>query len=148
MLRFARGRQRFLSRRHSIDSGAHYSDYGIIITRTDPNVPKHQGLTMFFLSVKTPGVEVRPIKQMSGGANFNEVFFTNVRIPDSQRLGKVGEGWKAALTTLMNERLAVGMPSGGLDVDEEDRDAVALALDVRQRGRAREQQQELRVQRP
>ena len=80
--------------------------------------PKHAGLTMFFLSMKEPGVEVRPIKQMSGGANFNEVFFTNVRIPDSQRLGKVGEGWKAALTTLMNERLAVGMPSGGLDVDE------------------------------
>jgi NAD(P)-dependent dehydrogenase (short-subunit alcohol dehydrogenase family) len=73
---------------------------------------------MFFLSMKTPGVEVRPIKQMSGGANFNEVFFTDVRIPDSQRLGKVGEGWKAALTTLMNERLAVGLPSGGLDVDE------------------------------
>ena len=73
---------------------------------------------MFFLSMKAPGVEVRPIKQMSGGANFNEVFFTDVRIPDSQRLGKVGEGWKAALTTLMNERLAVGMPSGGLDVDE------------------------------
>src|SRR4029077_2203560 len=99
-------------------SGAHYCDYGIIITRTDPNVPKHSGLTMFFLSMKTPGVEVRPIKQISGGANFNEVFFTDVRIPDSQRLGKVGEGWKAALTTLMNERLAVGLPSGGLDIDE------------------------------
>ena len=99
-------------------SGAHYCDYGIIITRTDPNVAKHAGLTMFFLSMKSPGVEVRPIKQISGGANFNEVFFTNVRVPDSQRLGKVGEGWKAALTTLMNERLAVGMPSGGLDVDE------------------------------
>jgi acyl-CoA dehydrogenase len=105
-------------RPEGLDLGAHYSDYGIIITRTDPSVPKHQGLTMFFLSMKTPGVEVRPIKQMSGGANFNEVFFTDVRIPDSQRLGKVGEGWKAALTTLMNERLAVGMPSGGLDVDE------------------------------
>ena len=99
-------------------SGAHYCDYGIIITRTDPNVPKHQGLTMFFLSMKSPGVEVRPIKQMSGGANFNEVFFTDVRVPDTQRLGKVGDGWKAALTTLMNERLAVGLPSGGLDVDE------------------------------
>ena len=95
-----------------------FSDYGIVITRTDPNVPKHAGLTMFFLSMKSPGVEVRPIKQISGGANFNEVFFTDVRIPDSQRLGKVGEGWKAALTTLMNERLAVGLPSGGLDVDE------------------------------
>jgi len=99
-------------------SGAHYSDWGIIITRTDPNVPKHQGLTMFFLNMKSPGVEARPIKQISGGANFNEVFFTNVRVPDAQRLGKVGDGWKAALTTLMNERLAVGMPSGGLDVDE------------------------------
>ncbi len=99
-------------------SGAHYSDWGIIITRTDPSVPKHQGLTMFFLSMKSPGVEARPIKQISGGANFNEVFFTNVRVPDAQRLGKVGDGWKAALTTLMNERLAVGMPSGGLDVDE------------------------------
>ena len=73
---------------------------------------------MFFLSMKTPGVEVRPIQQMSGGANFNEVFFTDVRIHDSQRLGEVGDGWKAALTTLMNERLAVGVPSGGLDVDE------------------------------
>ena len=99
-------------------SGAHYCDYGIVITRTDPNVPKHAGLTMFFLDMKTPGVEVRPIKQISGGANFNEVFLTDVRIPDSQRLGKVGEGWKAALTTLMNERLAVGLPSGGLDIDE------------------------------
>jgi acyl-CoA dehydrogenase len=99
-------------------SGAHYSDWGIIITRTDPNVPKHQGLTMFFLNMKSPGVEARPIKQISGAANFNEVFFTNVRVPDAQRLGKVGDGWKAALTTLMNERLAVGMPSGGLDVDE------------------------------
>src|SRR4029077_13932689 len=92
----------------------HYSDYGIVITRTDPNVPKHAGLTMFFLSMTTPGVEVRPIQQLSGGANFHEVFFTDVRIPDSQRLGKVGEGWKAALTTLMNERLAGGLPSGGL----------------------------------
>ncbi len=99
-------------------SGAHYSDWGIIITRTDPNVPKHQGLTMFFLDMKSPGVEARPIKQISGGANFNEVFFTNVRVSDAQRLGKVGDGWKAALTTLMNERLAVGLPAGGLDVDE------------------------------
>ena len=93
-------------------SGAHYCDYGIVITRTDPTVPKHQGLTMFYLDMKSPGVEVRPIKQISGTANFNEVFFTNVRIPDSQRLGKVGEGWKVALTTLMNERLAVGTRQG------------------------------------
>jgi len=93
-------------------SGAHYCDYGIVITRTDPTVPKHQGLTMFYLDMKSPGVEVRPIKQISGTANFNEVFFTNVRIPDSQRLGKVGDGWKVALTTLMNERLAVGSRQG------------------------------------
>src|SRR5690349_19827335 len=89
-------------------SGAHYSDYGILITRTDPNVPKHAGLTMFFLDMKSPGVEVRPIRQASGESGFNEVFFTGVRIPDSQRLGAVGEGWKVSLTTLMNERMSIG----------------------------------------
>jgi len=98
-------------------SGAHYSDYGIIITRTDPNVPKHKGLTMFYLNMKTPGVDVRPIKQVSGDSGFNEVFFTDVRIPDSQRLGAIGEGWQVSLTTLMHERLAVG-DSPGPDFDE------------------------------
>ena len=93
-------------------SGAHYCDYGIIVTRSDPTAPKHKGLTFFFLEMKSPGIEVRPIKQMSGEANFNEVFFTDVRVPDSQRLGDVGEGWKVALTTLMNERLAIGQGSG------------------------------------
>src|SRR4029079_7614109 len=67
-------------------SGAHYSDYGILIVRTDPTVPKHKGLTMFFLSMKSPGIEIRPIKQASGQSEFNEVYFTNVRIPDSDRL--------------------------------------------------------------
>jgi alkylation response protein AidB-like acyl-CoA dehydrogenase len=89
-------------------SGAHYSDYGLLITRTDPNVPKHQGLTMFFLDMKSPGVEVKPIKQASGESEFNEVYFTNVRIPDSQRLGEVGQGWNVSLTTLMNERMSIG----------------------------------------
>jgi alkylation response protein AidB-like acyl-CoA dehydrogenase len=89
-------------------SGAHYSDYGLLITRTDPNVPKHQGLTMFFLDMKSPGVEVKPIKQASGESEFNEVYFTNVRIPDSQRLGAVGAGWNVSLTTLMNERMSIG----------------------------------------
>jgi alkylation response protein AidB-like acyl-CoA dehydrogenase len=89
-------------------SGAHYSDYGILILRTDPTVPKHKGLTMFFLSMKSPGVEVRPIKQASGQSEFNEVYFTNVRIPDSQRLGAVGDGWNVSLTTLMNERMTIG----------------------------------------
>lgn len=92
-------------------SGAHYSDWGILITRTDPSVPKHKGLTMFFLDMKSPGVDVRPIQQINGNRDFNEVYFSDVRIPDSQRLGSPGEGWRVALVTLMNERLAVG---GGL----------------------------------
>jgi alkylation response protein AidB-like acyl-CoA dehydrogenase len=95
-------------------SGAQHSDYGILITRTDPAVPKHKGLTMFWLDMKSPGVEVRPIKQANGQSGFNEVYFTDVRIPDNQRLGAVGEGWKVSLTTLMNERLSIGsgMPTG------------------------------------
>ena len=99
-------------------SGAHFCDYGILLTRTDPNVPKHKGLTMFWIDMKDPAVEVRPIKQMSGGAEFNEVFFTNLRVKDSQRLGNPGDGWKVALTTLMNERLAVGGSQGNADTDD------------------------------
>ena len=94
-------------------SGAHYADYGILVVRTDPNVPKHKGLSYFFLSMKSPGIETRPIKQLSGDANFNEVYFTDVRIPDSQRLGAVGQGWQVSITTLMNERLALGGGGGG-----------------------------------
>ncbi len=89
-------------------SGAHYSDYGILITRTDPNVPKHKGLTMFYINMKSPGVEVKPIKQANGMQEFNEVFFTGLRVPDSQRLGAVGDGWNVSLTTLMNERMSIG----------------------------------------
>ena len=89
-------------------SGAQYSDWGLLITRTNPDVPKHKGLTMFFLSMKSPGVDVRPIKQANGASSFNEVYFTDVRIPDSQRLGEVGQGWEVSLTTLMNERLSIG----------------------------------------
>jgi alkylation response protein AidB-like acyl-CoA dehydrogenase len=88
-------------------SGAQIADYGILVTRTDPDVPKHKGLTMFFLDMKSPGVEVKPIKQANGAKGFNEVFFTDVRIPDSQRLGDVGDGWNVSLTTLMNERLSI-----------------------------------------
>ncbi len=98
-------------------SGAHYCDWGILVTRSDPSVPKHKGLTFFFLNMKSPGVEVRPIRQASGESNFNEVYFTDVRIPDHQRLGEVGDGWRVSLTTLMNERLAVG-DAGGCDVPE------------------------------
>ena len=87
---------------------AHLADWGLLILRTDPNVPKHAGLTMLFLDMKSPGVEIRPIKQANGQSDFNEVFFTDVRIPDSQRLGAVGQGWKVSLTTLMNERASIG----------------------------------------
>ena len=93
-------------------SGAHYCDFGIVLVRTDPDVPKHKGLTMFWIDMKDPGVTVKPIHQMSGGSNFNEVYFENVRVNDSQRLGPVGDGWKVALVTLMNERLAVGGATG------------------------------------
>jgi alkylation response protein AidB-like acyl-CoA dehydrogenase len=89
-------------------SGAHFSDWGVIVLRTDPSVPKHKGLSFFFLNMHSPGIEVRRIKQISGTSNFNEVFFSDVRVPDAQRLGEVGGGWRVALTTLMNERLAVG----------------------------------------
>jgi len=94
------------------NSGAHYSDYGILVARSDPNVPKHAGLTYFILDMHAPGVEVRPIKQISGTSHFNEVFFTNARIPDSMRIGPIGGGWRVALTTLMNERHGVRDSSG------------------------------------
>ena len=87
---------------------AHVADYGILLTRTDPDRPKHAGLTMFVVDMHAPGVTVRPLRQMGGQADFNEVFFDDVRIPDSERLGEPGEGWRVALTTLMNERVAIG----------------------------------------
>jgi len=93
-------------------TGAQYSDYGILLVRTDPDVPKHKGMTMFWIDMHDPAVEVRPIHQMSGSSEFNEVYFTDLRVKDSQRLGAVGDGWKVALVTLMNERLAVGGASG------------------------------------
>jgi alkylation response protein AidB-like acyl-CoA dehydrogenase len=99
-------------------TGAHFCDFGLLLVRTDPDVQKHKGLTMFFLDMKSTGVECRPIKQVSGSSEFNEVFFTDVRIPDSQRLGAVGEGWTVALTTLMNERLAVGIATGILGTED------------------------------
>jgi acyl-CoA dehydrogenase len=93
-------------------SGAHYSDIGEIICRTDPDQPKHKGLTGFLIDMKAPGVEIRPLKQMTGGESFNEVFFTDLRVPDDHRLGDVGQGWTVALTTLMNERASIGAGGG------------------------------------
>jgi alkylation response protein AidB-like acyl-CoA dehydrogenase len=89
-------------------SGAHAARFAILVTRTDPDVPKHQGMTYFICDMTAAGVEVRPLRQLTGEAEFNEVFLTEVRIPDAHRLGQVGEGWKVAQTTLMNERVAIG----------------------------------------
>ncbi|WP_421120583.1 acyl-CoA dehydrogenase family protein [Aquihabitans daechungensis] len=94
-------------------SGAHYSDVGEIICRTDPDLPKHKGLTGFVVDMHAPGVTVRPLRQMTGGAAFNEVFFDEVRVPDHHRLGDVNQGWTVALTTLMNERASIGGGGGG-----------------------------------
>jgi alkylation response protein AidB-like acyl-CoA dehydrogenase len=93
-------------------TGAHYSDFGLLLARTDPSVPKHRGLTMFWIDMKAAGVSVRPIHQMSGGSDFNEVYLDTVRVPDAQRLGAVNEGWKVALFTLMNERVEGGKARG------------------------------------
>jgi len=93
-------------------TGAQFSDWGILVTRSDPNLPKHRGLTYFVVDMHAPGIEVRPIHQINGGKAFNEVFFTDVRIPDAYRLDEVGNGWRVALTTLMNERAAVGAGGG------------------------------------
>jgi alkylation response protein AidB-like acyl-CoA dehydrogenase len=96
-------------------SSAHIADRAILVTRTDPDVPKHQGMTYFLVDMHAPGVEVRPLRQITGEAEFNEVFLTDVRIPDNDRLGAVGEGWAVAQTTLMNERVSIG---GGIQPRE------------------------------
>ena len=93
-------------------SNAHHAGIGEIICRTDPDAPKHAGMTAFLVDMSAPGVEVRPLRQMTGGAGFNEVFFTDVRIPDDHRLGEVGGGWAVAITTLMNERASIGSGMG------------------------------------
>ena len=112
-------------------SGAHYSDYGVIVVRTDPNVPKHKGLSYFYVDMKAPGVEIKPIKQLTGDADFNEVYFTDVRVSDSQRLGEIGQGWQVSLTTLMNERAAIGGSFGQMDVSL----AMSVAAEVEIDGR-------------
>jgi len=105
-------------------TGAHVSDWGVVLVRTDPLEEKYAGMSCFWLSMRSPGIEVRPIRQASGHAAFNEVFFTDVRIADAQRLGGVGEGWKVAISTLMKERMAVNEADiANITVD----DVVAMA---------------------
>ncbi|MGH9025115.1 MAG: acyl-CoA dehydrogenase family protein [Acidimicrobiia bacterium] len=104
---------------------AHKSRYGMLVARTDPDAVKHKGLTYFVVDMHAPGVEVRPLRQMTGDAEFNEIYFTDARIPDSERLGDVGDGWRVVLTTLMNERMAIGASA-----PEEERGAIREALAI------------------
>ena len=87
---------------------AHLADWGMLVTRSNPELPKHKGMTYFALDMRADGVEVRPLRQLTGEAEFNEVYMTDVRVPDANRIGDVGEGWRVSLTTLMNERSAIG----------------------------------------
>ena len=90
---------------------AHLARWGMLVARTDPHLPKHQGMTYFLLDMHSPGVEVRPLRQITGEAEFNEVYMTDARVPDADRIGERGDGWRVALTTLMNERVAIGAAS-------------------------------------
>jgi acyl-CoA dehydrogenase len=112
-------------------TGAHFCDWGMIVVRTDANLPKHDGLTYFIVDMKAKGVEIRPIKQINGATGFNEVFFTDVRVSDSQRVGGVGEGWKVSITTLMNERVSIGAGTSGSRI----RDVFKLARECRRNGK-------------
>ncbi|MGH9137762.1 MAG: acyl-CoA dehydrogenase family protein [Acidimicrobiales bacterium] len=110
-------------------SQAHYADFGEVLCRTDPDMPKHQGITAFILDLKSPGVTVRPLRQMTGSADFNEIFLDDVRVPHTDVIGEPGEGWHVAVTTLMNERSSLGAGSGG----SRDRTALRLADLARRR---------------
>jgi alkylation response protein AidB-like acyl-CoA dehydrogenase len=92
---------------------AHLANKGMLVARTDPELPKHKGLTYFMVDMHAPGVEVRPLRQITGEAEFNEVYLTDARIPDTDRIGDVGDGWRVSMTTLMNERTTIGGGSGG-----------------------------------
>jgi alkylation response protein AidB-like acyl-CoA dehydrogenase len=110
---------------------AHFSDFGMIVTRSDPDAAKHAGLTYFIVDMHAPGIEVRPIRQINGASGFNQVFLNEVRVPDANRLGGVGDGWRVAITTLMNERVAIGAGTGSARV----RDLFRLAREARIGGR-------------
>jgi alkylation response protein AidB-like acyl-CoA dehydrogenase len=106
---------------------AHIADRGMLVARTNPDLPKHKGLTYFALDMHAPGVEVRPLRQMTGEAEFNEVYLTEVRVPDTDRIGEVGEGWRVAMTTLSNERTTIG---GGTGATGRGSGAIAEAVRI------------------
>ena len=112
-------------------TGAQYCKWGMLPARSDPNTTKHAGLTYFILDMESPGIEIRPIKQINGGQAFNEIFFSDVRIPDSNRLGAEGDGWSVAITTLMNERVSIGAGGTG----GQFRDLLRLARESRRNGK-------------
>ena len=107
-------------------SGAHYCDYGIVVARTDPSLPKHRGLTMFIIDMADSAIDVRPLKQISGGKGFNEIFFTDLRIPVDYQLGELNQGWNLAVSMLMFERVSIGASAGGLNADRSS-DLIKLA---------------------
>ena len=109
---------------------AHLGDRGMLVARTDPDVPKHRGLTYFAVDMHAPGVEVRPLRQITGEAEFNEVYLTDVRISDSDRIGDVGDGWRVSMTTLMNERVTIGGGAGGSGGPKRASGAIAEAIDL------------------
>ena len=111
-------------------SGAQWSDWGVIVARHDPDAVKHAGLTYFVVDMHAPGVEVRPITTINGGRIFNEVFFSDVRIPDAHRLDAIGNGWRVSITTLMNERASIGAAGGDAMIDE----VLAMAAEPRPNG--------------
>ncbi len=112
-------------------TGAQFCKWGMIVTRTDPHAVKHAGITYFIVDMESPGVEIRPIKQIAGASGFNEVFFTDCRIPDKNRVGAVNDGWRGAITTLMNERSSIGAGGGGAGV----KDLLRLAKQCKRNGR-------------
>jgi alkylation response protein AidB-like acyl-CoA dehydrogenase len=120
-------------------SGAQYSDYGEIICRTSPDAEKHKGITAFIVDMKSKGITIKPLKQMNGGATFNEVFFDDVRVPHENVLGDVNEGWSVAITTLMNERVAIGSGGGGSRGTVHDVIALAQRRGVNGDARVRQQ---------
>jgi alkylation response protein AidB-like acyl-CoA dehydrogenase len=116
-------------------TGAHLADRGMLVARTDPEAPKHRGLTYFALDMHAPGVEVRALRQMTGQAEFNEVYMTEVRVPDADRIGGIGDGWRVAMTTLMNERTTIGGAGGG-ERPGRGSGSIAEALRLWREGRA------------